>query len=268
MSDAAHTWPTDSINLQAVRDPSEPTARMVMMLMAAPIAMFVLLYVLLTFGLLLIFIGFILVMKLMLQMFVLAYIKTNAIEVTASQHPEYHEINQNFSARLGIEPPTIYIIREGVFNAFAVKLAGNRLVVLYSEAVDALIEGGGRRDVAFLIGHELAHHALGHLDLIERFVMMGNWFIWVGLWYSRCREVSCDRVALALTGDRELCKRAVVNMTIGTHLAKTTSVDAAIEQWRRHKDEFFVKYRTLYSTHPHNLYRIEIAQTALRGTGT
>jgi len=267
MSDTQTDWPTDRIDLLAVRDPSEPTARMVMMVFAFPVALVVLLYVVLTLGMLLFFIGFVLAMKHIVQLFALAYIKTNAIEVTADQHPAYHAMNQNFSSRLGIAPPTIYIIRESVFNAFAARIAGQRVVVMFSEAVDALIEGGGSRDVAFLLAHELAHHGLGHLDHVEKFVMMGNWFFWVGLWYSRCREASCDRVALALTRDRDLCKRAVVNMTIGTHLAKSTSVDAAIAQWRQHKNEFFVRYRTLYSTHPHNLYRIEIAQTALRDQG-
>ena len=267
MSDETMQWPTEHIDLEQLRDPNEASAKMFLAIMAAPVALFMVFYVLITFGLILFLFGFILAMQHLMQLFALAYIKTNAIEVTAEQHPAYHAMNQNFSGRLGIEMPAIYIIRQGVFNAFATKLAGKRMVVLYSEAVDALIEGGQERDVAFLIAHELAHHGLGHLDLPERFLVMGKWFVWVALWYSRCREVSCDRVALALIRDRELCTRAVVNMTIGTHLAKTTSVEAAITQWRRHKDEFFVKYRTLYSTHPHNLYRVEIAQNALRHLG-
>jgi Zn-dependent protease with chaperone function len=267
MSDNAAQWSTEPIDLNQVKDPEEATARMVLGLMAAPVVLYLLILVLSTLGLILFVFGFVVAMKYVMQLFALAYIKTNAIEVTAEQHPAYHAMNENFSARLGIEMPAIYIIRQGAFNAFATKLAGKRMVVLYSEAVDALIEGGEERDVAFLIGHELAHHALGHLDLPERFFALGNWFIWVGLWYSRCREVSCDRVALALIRDRALCTRAVVNMTIGTHLAKTTSVDAAIAQWNSHKDEFFVKYRTLYSTHPHNLSRIDIAQNGLQNMG-
>jgi Zn-dependent protease with chaperone function len=50
---------------------------------------------------------------------------------------------------------------------------------------------------------------------------------------------------------------ALMNATVGAQLADKVNVSAAVEQWQQHRGEFFVNYRTLYSTHPHLLVRLD-----------
>ena len=43
--------------------------------------------------------------------------------------------------------------------------------------------------------------------------------------------------------------------------------EQAVRQWQRHQREFFVQYRTLYSTHPHHLARLEHPSSAAAELG-
>jgi hypothetical protein len=53
-------------------------------------------------------------------------------------------------------------------------------------------------------------------------------------------------------------------MSVGAQLASKVNVEQAIAQWNQYRSEFFVRYRTMYSGHPHNLWRLEALQSAAR----
>ncbi len=260
-------WPSAPIDLTAVRSGDEKTALMVLAGMASMAGVMVLLLILFSLGLLLIVIGTLLAALALAEVILHAHIKTNGVRVSATQYPDIYAASVNFCSRMGIEPPEIYVLQHCVWNAFAARFAGRGVVVLLSGAVDSLLLGGRRADLGFLVGHELAHHALGHLDWKHRLAeVLGRMMSpWIAFWYRRHQELSCDQVALACTGDLALCTRAVVNMTVGTTLAAETNVDEAIAQWDRHKGEIFVLLRTLYSPYPHHLWRLaNLRRTAER----
>jgi Zn-dependent protease with chaperone function len=79
----------------------------------------------------------------------------------------------------------------------------------------------------------------------------------VNLWHSRRAEFTCDRVGLYCAGSAKASRLALMNLTVGAQLASTVNVEEAVKQWLMHAGEFFVKYRTLYSTHPHLLARLD-----------
>ena len=58
--------------------------------------------------------------------------------------------------------PSIFLLNGRVMNAFAVKLMRKRVVVLYSDIVEAMIEKGDRKQLEIILAHEFGHHALGH----------------------------------------------------------------------------------------------------------
>lgn len=202
------------------------------------------------------------------ELFSAAYIKTHAVRVSAIQIPELYRIINAFAQQLGQPLPAVYVIQENTWNALAIKLAGRRMVVLFSGAVDALLAKGSTTQLAWLAGHELGHHFAGHLNfgrrLTERF---GSWFFWVELWYKRRCEFTCDRYGLACACNLEESMRAVCSMAVGGQLAPLVNTEEAINQWRRCRTEFFVKYRNLYSTHPATLWRLEELMMSAREIG-
>jgi Zn-dependent protease with chaperone function len=118
-----------------------------------------------------------------------------------------------------------------------------------------------------VVGHELGHHRAGHLDFSRKLANVGDWLVWIKLWYSRRAELTCDRIGLYCTGSLRASQLAVLNATVGAQLAAQVNPEAAVDQWRRCRSEFFVQYRTLYSTHPHLLARLDFLTQAAAELG-
>jgi len=154
-------------------------------------------------------------------------------------------------------PPDVYVMQENIWNSFATKILNRRMVVLLSGALDSILLKGDMQQVAWLVGHELGHHRAGHLDFVRKLANVGDWCIWLKLWYSRRAEMTCDRMGLYCAGSLKASQLALVNATVGAQLAAQVNTQEAIRQWNEHRGEFFVRYRTLYSTHPHHLARLE-----------
>ncbi len=147
------------------------------------------------------------------------------------------------------------------------RIWGRRMVVLLSGAVDSILLKGNMRQLAWLVGHELGHHRAGHLDFSRKLANLGDWCIWLKLWHSRRAELTCDRAGLYCAGSLEASQLALMNATVGAQLAAQANVEEAVRQWHQHRREFFVRYRTLYSTHPHHLARLDHLATAAAELG-
>jgi Zn-dependent protease with chaperone function len=242
---------------QVLADPAERRAFAWVVVCSVPVLALLVVFTVLTLGGVLILMALLVLIRSMAERFAAAYIRTNAVRVSPRQLPALHRAVEAFAAVLGKPEPEVYVLQHSVWNAMAMRLARKRLVVLYSGAVDSLLSKGDMRQVAWLVGHELGHHYAGHLDFVRRlFAVCALPFPWVVLWYSRRCELTCDRYGLACAGSTNAALRALANMAVGSQLAASVDILSAIEQWERHRREFFVRYRTLYSTHPHTLWRI------------
>jgi Zn-dependent protease with chaperone function len=246
-----------NIPIDRLRDAKEKTALTFLYLAAIPAAIFLAIWIVASFGIVLIIGGLISFAMLIGQLWFTAYLRTNAIRVSPQQLPELFQVVQSSCSRLGLEIPEVYVMQQNVWNAFALKVWGRRMVVLLSGAVDSILLTGDMHQLSWLVGHELGHHAAGHLDFKRKLANFGDWCVWLKLWYSRRREFTCDRVALYCAGSLQASQLALVNATVGSQLAAKVSIPEAINQWHQHREEFFVKYRTLYSTHPHHLARLD-----------
>lgn len=259
---------TMRINEKSLRDSKESTA-FGLLVVCSLLGIFILFsLIFLSLGLVLFIILALWIGRRISELIALAYIKTNAIEVSSKQFPEIYNIARSFADQLGKQLPSIYVLQNNVWNSFAMKLAGKKVVVLLSGAIDAILLKGSKKQLAWLIGHELGHHFAGHLNFWRRIVSsMGSWFFWIYLWYNRRCELTCDRYGLACAGSLEDSIRAICNMTVGAQLASELNVDEALVQWDLYRSEFFVKYTTIYSTHPNPLWRIEEIKKAARSLG-
>ena len=124
----------------------------------------------------------------------------NMILLGPRQFPELHAMVVEGSKELGLaEPPKTFLYNSnGLFNAFARRLLGGRYVFLTS----ALVEADSDEQVRFVIGHELGHHAAGHLNPWLNFLMAPSYIVpfLMGA-YSRAREYSCDSIGAYLSKD-------------------------------------------------------------------
>lgn len=191
------------------------------------------------------------------EMMFAAYLKTNAVRVSEVQLPEVFRVVRSCCQKLGMTPPDVYVMQHNVWNAFAAKIFGQRMVVLLSGAVDSILLKGDLQQLTWVVGHELGHHWAGHLNSSQKIAKVGAWLIWVNLWHSRRAELTCDRVGLYCAGSLKASQLALMNATVGAQLAGKVNIREAATQWQSHRDEFFVRYRTIYASHPHLLARLD-----------
>ena len=143
-----------------------------------------------------------------------AHVYGHYVLVGPAQFPHLHEAVVEGAARLGLSPvPVTFVYNSnGLLNAFARRLFGRRFVFLTS----ALIEVETEAQVRFVIGHELGHHAAGHLTLWRTLLHLpGHVVPFLGRAYSRRRELTCDRVGAYLSQDLEACRSALAMLPCG-----------------------------------------------------
>jgi Zn-dependent protease with chaperone function len=126
----------------------------------------------------------------------------NMILINEEQFPHLHQMVDAGSKTLGISPtPEAFLYNSnGVFNAFARQTFGRKYLLLTSSLVDAVTD----EQIKFVIGHELGHHAAGHLNF------MGFWLRFparvipfLHKAYSRQCEYTCDKIGYFLSRDVE-----------------------------------------------------------------
>jgi Zn-dependent protease with chaperone function len=92
-----------------------------------------------------------------------AKLRGSALQVDEYQFPEIYNSARAMSERLGLsECPEIYIVEDNHQNAFALKKGSKRYIVLVDDIVFGAMATENANALGFVLGHELAHHALGH----------------------------------------------------------------------------------------------------------
>lgn len=181
----------------------------------------------------------------------IAQIRSNAVRVGPDQLPHIWEMANKISKRLGLkkQPDVFVITGHGLLNAFAAKLVFRKIIVLYSDLIEALEEGTDSSQLEAVLAHEFGHHALNHTSLKE-------WFLWpadiipiFALPLSRAREYSADKVMQALIKDKEVSEKALVKLGVGSKLGKITNIEKYISQ-RKEESSIFSWLSENFSTHP------------------
>ncbi len=152
----------------------------------------------------------------------LAQLRGSALKVGPKQFPEIYEYVAELADALDMDPPDVYIVESEQQNAFATKIGAKKNVVLFDRIVAAAMEMNNPDILRFIIGHELAHHALGHTGLIRSQVSM----LYKPL--SRSNELSCDAVGAALVGEKA-GRDALTLLLIGSNLLGKVNA-AALER--------------------------------------
>lgn len=183
----------------------------------------------------------------------LGRIRGNGIRVSQRQFPELLAIADRHAATLGLaKTPDLFVMESGgMLNAFATRFLGRDFVVLYSDVL-AMAEEQGADAVSFIVAHELAHVARGHL---RRRWLIGPARVipYLGAAYSRACEYTCDRLGAHCEPDGAI--RGLVALAAGPRLYRRVDVVEYAKQAETEKG-FFVRRVELMSTHPHLTKRV------------
>lgn len=149
----------------------------------------------------------------------------SALRVGPQQFPEIYSACNEMSRRLTMdECPEIFIIEDNVHNAFALKKGRRKYVILIDDVIFGAESTGSQDALNFIIGHELAHHALGHTGVIKSFIVKNYRPL------SRLNEFSCDAVANALVGNIQAAQDALCLLLVGPQLFHRVNKEALHEQ--------------------------------------
>ncbi len=135
--------------------------------------------------------------------------------ITEQQCAHLHEMLVEGAGQLGLKTvPVAFIYNSsGVINAFARRMLGRPYVFLTSMLLDVDTDA----QVRFVIGHELGHHAAGHLDWKKNLLKFPAHFVpFLPQAYSRGRELTADRIGAFLANDLHASRGALQMLACGS----------------------------------------------------
>jgi Zn-dependent protease with chaperone function len=178
-----------------------------------------------TFGLIWLLLGFGLIVEMFTRKKLLARIKGSHLKLGPDQFPELYDCIKNYSNRLGLKAvPDAFIIESSELNAIAFKIGARESIAFVDDVLWGALDAGKPEAIKFLVGHELAHHALGHTGTI-RFMLSQAIFP-----LARYDELSADAVGMQLTGSRDAACEGLIMLTVGPQLLKYVNRDALLRQ--------------------------------------
>lgn len=158
-----------------------------------------------------------------------AHVRGSAVRLGPDQFPELYQRIRELAAKAGLrKAPDAYLMQAGgTLNAFATKFLRSKMIILYSDLLDACGENVAARDM--IIGHELGHIKEGHLNWTWLHAP-GSFVPFLGAAYSRAREYTCDRYGAALCGDKRGALVGLAILSAGRKRGPSVNLQALVQQ--------------------------------------
>lgn len=179
----------------------------------------------------------------------------NMILIGPQQFPELYTMVRAGAEALGMkEPPKTFLYNSnGLFNAFARRLFRGRYVFLTS----ALVEANSDEQVRFVIGHELGHHAAGHLNAWKNLIRLPARAIpFLYPAYSRAREYTCDRIGAHLSRDPAASRSSLQMLGCGCRRLNQAMNCSAFLQQEAMVPPIFGFITEIFRSHPRLTRRV------------
>lgn len=193
------------------------------------------------------------------QQYFKAFVWGNAIHVNDSQYKELNEIVIQQAQELQLKRvPDVFILNgQGMVNAMAVRFLSGRFILLYSDLVDLMLKRNEMDELKMIIGHELGHHAAGHVLFLKRLLIYPVFFFPIVAYsWGRACELTADRIGMALTNNKEASIKALASIACGSQsLSSSLNIENFKLQEKKIPGLFGFLYE-LYSTHPRTTKRI------------
>lgn len=161
----------------------------------------------------------------------ITHLRGSAVRLGPRQFPELYARVVQLARQAGLEAlPEVYLLQSGgSLNALATRFLRSRMVVLFSDLLEACGDDQGARDM--VIGHELGHLRARHLDW-HLFLLPGMLVPFLGAAYSRACEHTCDRWGAALCGSNAAAVRGMAILAAGGAFGPRVDLTAFAEQER------------------------------------
>jgi Zn-dependent protease with chaperone function len=184
-----------------------------------------LIFTLVTWGILLVVVGAAWMVRNLLSGYHVRKIQALGATVSDMQFPQVAEAVNDVCRRFGIaQVPRVVVISSGETNAFAVKFARKRVVLILSELLEGILDQP--TELRAVLGHEICHGIMDH-------GMRGAFEIYRPARYKAARELTCDNVGLvAAYGDLDSAKTVVKKLCVGNKLSQRLSEEALMESIR------------------------------------
>jgi Zn-dependent protease with chaperone function len=185
----------------------------------------------------------------------------NMILLGPGQFPELHAMVAAGAQELGMgEPPKAFLYNSnGLFNAFARRLLGGRYIFLTS----ALVEANSDAQVRFVIGHELGHHAAGHLNpWLNALKLPAHAVPFLAPAYSRARESTCDGIGAYLSKDYEASRSSLAMLGCGCRRLNAALNCEAFAEQEKMVPPIFGFLTEIFRSHPRLTRRIAAIRNA------
>jgi Zn-dependent protease with chaperone function len=183
------------------------------------------------------------------------------VEVTPQRTPELSAIFEKCRRRIQPGNVEAIVVPSRQLNAYTFGFSDPKIVVLF----DALFKVMDQDEIAFIMGHELGHVALGHtwlntlLGSAEMFP--GSFTAAVVLtlafrWWNRSCEYSADRAGLLACGNINKAVSALVKLVAGD--ARTQQqIQESLNMIDKEDDSLVNILGESLSTHPMIIRRVE-----------
>jgi Zn-dependent protease with chaperone function len=163
-----------------------------------------------TFGFILALYAFVWLVNWLLAEYNVRKLMAFGTTATADQFPEIAQALTEVCKRFDVkEQPRMVVINGSSVNAFAMKFAKKKVIVLLSETVEGILDKP--EQLRFIIGHELAHVLIDHgaRGIFERYKPAA---------YKAARELTCDNAGVVSAGDLESAKDVLKRLGVGNKL--------------------------------------------------
>jgi Zn-dependent protease with chaperone function len=188
-----------------------------------------------------------------------------AVRVSEKQFPKIHGITLTCAERLGIQPPTVYVLPAlDQLNAMTFGTDDDAFVLINSATVDHMADD----ELLFIIGHECGHIQNNHVvykTALYYLTRMASAFVaWavapavlaLNTW-SRRAEITCDRAGLLCARSLDAGTRALVKFAVGSQkLYDQVNLEEYLSQLDGAR-EGIGRYSELLLTHPYVPKRVE-----------
>jgi len=190
------------------------------------------------------------------------------LKVSKKQFSWLYDTVENLSKGLEISQPVTYVVQNSTPNAYVTNVK-EPILVLHS----ALFKILNRKEIIFVIGHELGHIKCNHiltqeimsitlyaLNKLPAFLRntLANIALFSILKWSRESEISADRAGLILLSDEEAASKALIKLLSGLSEEITGEIDIQefLEQKAKAENDAFLLRKIsiliseAMSTHP------------------
>ena len=188
----------------------------------------------------------------------LASLIGHSVRVGPNQYPQIHRVVHEATDLLRIRMPTIVVMAgSGLVEILVAKYFTRKgFIILTSDLMDALIEGGTSRELLMLLGRQLGHIKAGHFRFWFFKEVIGGLLPFIAQAYARRCHLTADRIGMMVAGECYAAEQALLLLTVGPKLAPHTSVEEIERQADEVHDQFWTRLQRWLSFYPYIIDRI------------